>query len=217
MPRGVGATSAQWAREPRGLAVDDAARPDPAAEYGRLLRVPVFAAVTVALGVTGHVLAGGSPPGPAMLALLVAAVGVCWRVVARREQSLPRMLVAVYAVQAGMHVALLSPQGPLTDGSMSMTPAASGPMSGNSVGMWAAHMLAGLAVAAWLRRGESLFWRLVRRVVPRLIFPRAGRTMPDVPAPPLPQGRRVVCPVGARLVLSDPLRGPPLLGLVAPA
>jgi len=167
--------------------------------------VPLFSVVTVGLGVGGHVLGGGSPPDAATLTLLIGVVGLAWRVLARAEQSLPRLIVAVYAVQAGMHIALLSP----ATGSVSMSGMTIGAVSVPPGAMWAGHLLAGLGVAAWLRRGERLFWRLVRRTGQRLLAPRPTPMALQRPATTPPQRRPGPSLVGARPVLCDPLRGPP--------
>lgn len=78
------------------------------------------------------------------------------------------------------------------------------------VGMLAFHALAGLAVAAWLRRGEAAVWNAARRVVPRLPCPgaqpvrREHRTVPVCTAPRIMQA-------GALLLVAGPRRGPPPL------
>jgi hypothetical protein len=77
--------------------------------------------------------------------------------------------------------------------------------------MWLAHALAGLAVAAWLRGGEAVVWRAVRRLLPSLPEP-AG--VPGVPG--AVTARRWVCATVADMhagvlnLLADPRRGPPV-------
>ena len=175
--------------------------------WAALLRVPAFSLVTVGLGVAGHVLAGGHPPAWSMLAVLVGLVSLIWRVVARAEQSLLRLGMAVYAVQAGIHIALLTPP---AAGSASMPGMGSGPFPVHPGGMLAAHVLAGLGVAVWLRRGESLFWGLVRRAVQRLVRSRPVPTALHFASTRLPRARPLRCAVGVWLVLCHPWRGPPL-------
>ncbi|HET9657472.1 MAG TPA: hypothetical protein VFP72_19125 [Kineosporiaceae bacterium] len=82
---------------------------------------------------------------------------------------------------------------------------------GSSLLMLALHALAGLVVAAWLRRGEAVVFRAARRILPRLLPCRpvpvrrsAQPTLPVCTAPCLPHGRRLIR-------LTTPRRGPPAL------
>jgi len=73
------------------------------------------------------------------------------------------------------------------------------------------HAVAGLAVAAWLRRGEAATFGAARRILPRLlphratlpVRPAVPRTLPVWDAPARPH-QRLAC-------LSTPRRGPPSL------
>jgi hypothetical protein len=136
---------------------------------------------------------------------MISLVGLSWRVVARAEQSLPRLLAAIYAVQVGIHVALLDPSA----GSGWMSTMTIGHLSVHPGVMCAAHLLAGLGVAAWLRRGERLFWRLVRHTVQRLLTPQPTPMLLDLLHTTPPPARPGPSLQGARLVLCHPRRGPP--------
>lgn len=82
---------------------------------------------------------------------------------------------------------------------------------GNSLLMLTLHALAGLVVAAWLRRGEAAVFRAARRILPPLLPHRpvpvrrpAQPTLPVRTAPRLPRGRLLIR-------LTTPRRGPPAL------
>jgi hypothetical protein len=130
-----------------------------AADWVLTLRIPLFCVVSTVLGLVGHVAAGGGIPSVANLALVAVAVFVAARSVGTSQQSLPRLVAMLWATQAGVHVLLPS--------SHCSTPLA----------LWAGHALAGLLVAAWLRRGEAWAWRAAGHVL-RLLGP--CRTPTDV-------------------------------------
>jgi hypothetical protein len=158
------------------------------------LRAPSFAAATVGLSTFGHVLAGGGPPDPALLGLLLVLVGVTFSAVARREQTLPRLLLAVGVTQLSLHQ-LLATAGH-THRSL-------------AVAMVVAHALAGAAVAWWLRRGEAAAWRLARRVV-RSLIPTSPTPLPEPVPTSVRTGRAAPAPPPWLIAMvADPRRGPP--------
>lgn len=232
----------------------DAACQDGVAALALALRVPAFTAVTLGLGVGAHLLAGGAPPTSGGLVVVGTFVAMGWWAVARGEQSLARLTVTLWAMQAVLHVvtagggcraSTASVPGtllgqPLTPGGLGATAtdlgaALPGHGAGHAGGaaqvvvscagmshagmshagtgmpsawMWVMHAVAGLLVAVWLRRGEAVLWRAVRRLLPSL---------PVVASSPLVCRRtvRVAAAVAGMhvallVLLGDPRRGPPL-------
>ena len=151
----------------------------------RRLRVPVFTAATVSLGVGAHLAAGGTEPSAGQLGLVSAVVAVLCAVVAGHELRMPALLGEGHAAHA-------------VDRS-------------GSAGMLLGHLAASVLLACWLRRGEAAAWRAVSRAGrllavavavagPALRLPGLPRTTAEAPAPLL---RSVhVRPV-------HPVRGPP--------
>src|SRR5262249_4292921 len=113
---------------------------DDATRVSMAIRVPVFTLATVTLGVSAHLAAGGAPPAPGTLAILLVAVGLISIGLSHGEQRLPRVIAGVAAVQVGMHVAMLGHH-PATTGSGQPRPL-----------MTAVHAAAALTLAWWLRR-----------------------------------------------------------------
>jgi hypothetical protein len=97
-------------------------------------------------------------------------------------------------------------------GQTAVAGAASAAGGDNPLLMFTLHALAGLAVAAWLRRGETAVFRAACRILPRLLPRRTGlpvrpsttRTVPINTAPRQLQGQRFIR-------LAAPRRGPPPL------
>ncbi|MBK8076736.1 MAG: hypothetical protein IPK24_14505 [Kineosporiaceae bacterium] len=177
------------------------------AQLGVAARAPIFALATVTLGAGGHVVSGGGLPGPLALAASTATVGlVAWRT-ARREHSLPRLLVAVGASQVALHLAFglgASADGHRHAGSPGL-PAA---------WMWAAHLLAALSMAWWLRRGEAAVWRLVRRAVQlavRLVRHRLGLPLAPRLQRTTPAWHGLMAGAQHLVIRCAPHRGPPVL------
>lgn len=186
----------------------------------RLLRGLVVCACGSGLGIGGHLLAGGHPQvsGP-MLLLMALAAGAC-TLLSDRQWSLPRLLVALAAVQLGVHEAMglqmshaaapapaaIQLAGRLTHAGVPAS-ATAGP--GGWV-MLAAHAAAALATAWLLRRAEALFWRVVQRLRPRPLWP-TGTAPLDLSRPaPAPRAHTAV---RRTLPLTGSLarRGPPTL------
>lgn len=171
-----------------------------AAGLGVALRVPAFTGLTVLLALGAHLLAGGPLPGAGRLLFAAAAVAVTWWPLAMREVSLGRLVAGVGAVQVGVHVALLDPASPAGTHEHGTS---------SSSSMLAAHVVAALVVACWLRRGETAVWNALRRILPRL------RAAVPVPVASRPRPVRAVAPHAVQQSLlarsASPRRGPPVL------
>jgi hypothetical protein len=182
------------------------AHPDggPLEALGLGLRVPVFTAACVCLGVGAHLAAGGSPPDAAMVLLLVAFVALICASIERRERSLPSIVAGVGLVQLGVHVALLA-------GHQHEASAA----AQNLPVMLMAHAGAVVALAWWLRRGEAAAWQATATLWRRPVrVPCAGVSLKvwlTDRRPPL--CGELLCGAPG-LVL--PVRGPPALTWSAP-
>lgn len=166
----------------------------------RLARAGASAAAAVALGLTGHLVAGGEPTltgtGLAFLAVLVPS----W-LLAGRERG--------WTLIAGVQVAAQQVIHPL------LVLASSTPESDALPHdlMFFLHVLGAFAMAVWLRFGERRTWAAARRLARRLmlwIVRLLGR-------PKAPTGAVAPCPV-AYVPLAVPVllrhavsrRGPPL-------
>jgi hypothetical protein len=211
----------------------DQSRPDAVTAVSLALRIPVFTVVTLGLGLGAHVMAGGSPPTGGALATLAVLVGLAWRVVAAREQSLVRLTLTLWAMQAGLHVAMAEGGCGVAGGAVTgmshpeaghllassqvllscsgMPPGmAHGATGAPWAGMWVTHAVAGLLVALWLRRGEARVWRAVRRLLPRLreAF-RAARVSLARRGPAWVSVPVADLHAPVLVALGDPRRGPP--------
>ncbi|MEU6534764.1 hypothetical protein [Streptomyces sp. NPDC047000] len=161
----------------------------------RSLRAAVFAVVCVLLAVAGHRLGTGvAPPVWAGGAAFLGVFGVGF-VLGGRERSLLGIGAAMLGTQGVLHIVFetVGPYGvpgaagdgmgrdATTMGAQSMGPHAmgSGPFTAGVVAhvhemgtpVTAAHLLAALLAAWWLRRGEAAVWGLLRhaaRAVPAL-------------------------------------------------
>jgi hypothetical protein len=201
------------------------------------LRVPLFTVATVGLGILAHLAGGGGPPGLATLLLMLAAVALLWKVAARTEQSLLRLLGVMVWVQLGIHLALsqasLGSSAGQSDCSTmtAMASGGSGAAGGTtampaghamhgSLWMWVAHGAAALLVAAWLRRGEAACWRALRRVVARLAPPVRALPVLEPNLKSWVDDAGDARPDPAPALLGHRWRGPPmvlLIGAVRPS
>ena len=172
---------------------------DPLEALRLRLRVPVFTAACVCLGVGAHIGAGGSPPDAAMVLRMVAAVAVTSASLQCRERGLPSIVAAVALVQLGVHVALLASH----EHEASAAPE-------NLPVMLMAHAGAVMALAWWLRRGEAAVWRATATLWRRLVrAPRADVWSKAWLTDRRPPGCRALFAGAPGLVL--PVRGPPAL------
>lgn len=207
----------------------DQSRPDAVTAVSLALRIPVFTVVTLGLGMGAHVMAGGSPPTGGALLTLAVLVGLAWRVVAAREQSLVQLTLTLWAMQAGLHVAmadggcgavsgmthheaghLVASAEALVSCSGMPPGMAHGAMGAPWAGMWVTHAVAGLLVALWLRRGEARVWRAVRRLLPRLRSAfSAARVRKALRRPAWVSVPVADLHAPVLVAISDPRRGPP--------
>ena len=155
----------------------------------RLIRAGVFAAVCVVLSQFGHdVMAARPAPLWAGWAALagVGAVGYC---LADRRRPAWWILLAVQVAQVCLHVwfscwtpaGSVSPSPPMEMRGGGMHAATYGGSAmahgaGMSLGMLAAHALAGCLAAAWLYAGERALWRALR-VVAEFLADRTLRVL----------------------------------------
>lgn len=210
-------------------------RPDRGA--WRLVRAAAVASTVVGLAAAAHVVAGGVLPGPWLLLGLSALVLCGALLLAGRRMSAPVLLAVLGAGQVGLHqvfcwlgvetVPVHAPSGAdhllaghdpgLSAGwSTGVVPdvAHAGAATSADASMTVAHVLATVACALVLARGESLLWRLwtwwqpVRAVVVAVLRLPVPPRVPPVPAAPAPRPSFVV----ARRV---PRRGPPRVPALA--
>jgi hypothetical protein len=165
-------------------------------------RAIVFAGTAVGLGVVAHVLGGGATPRLGLVLFLAVVCGVLWSAAAGAvEQTVPRLLAGVVAVQLALHVALLGQE----HGGHHQA-GAGHPLTTSAL---AGHLVASLALAWWLRTGERAVWSATRRLVGRLLaaapWPRLAFVDRRAPTP----FTRIVAPPPAGAVLLPARRGPP--------
>jgi hypothetical protein len=161
----------------------------------------------MSLAVAGHVAGGGALPGATAASLLgLTVVGSV--ALSGRRWTFSALATVLLGVQLVCHVALAGP-------ATAANPAGhTHATHGTSASMLAAHVLAALATAVLLRRGESWCWRLVA------LLGRPAQVMRLFAAPPVAASRARLAPAtkGATallrsLLLADaqPRRGPPAL------
>lgn len=186
----------------------------------RFLRAAVFAVVAVALGAVGHVAASGELPAVEHCALLGLAVALVSVAGVWRERGLVEILLALAALQAGLHQGFgwlhdATGADAFTGSHAADHGTAMGAAGGWSWPMVAAHGLTVLACAWWLRRGEAAWWRRARAVAAAVVALVKG--LLDRPRP-RPAGWDPVFVPGAwsvpgawcrPVVAGTPRRGPP--------
>ncbi|WP_088281068.1 hypothetical protein [Kineosporia sp. A_224] len=219
-------------------AVRPAADVPPSARVALALRLPVLAAVAATLGTAGHVLVEHEVPPPRLLAVGLVLVALCGLPARRREVSGAGVTVMLLAGQAVLHLVLCLchcvpgrafttfVHAVLCPGRADAAARAwatdpllvSRPDAGYAAhvypghAMLLAHLLAAVAAAWWLRRGEAAVWAALRAVRPAL------RLAVPTPLVPAVRQRPRVRPRTAVAVLCDqvlataahPRRGPPL-------
>ncbi|MGI5268088.1 MFS transporter [Nonomuraea sp. CA-218870] len=170
----------------------------------RLLRAAAFAVVCLGLGMVAHVFAGGSVPGPAMVAgFCVAAAGAYAS--AGRERGPRAILALLGGLQLVLHLLFsLSHAGFAAEAATHAAHPSSGLVPG--VGMLVAHGWAVALTALWLARGEAALWGLLRRLVVRLVA-----VLLPVPATPFLSAPHAEPPVLRSAILRHAVtgRGPP--------
>lgn len=206
------------------------------------LRATLFAGLTCTLATVGHVAAGGNAPSPALLTGFAALVLIGARLSAEKERGWRPVMVGTIGVQLFAHALFalgggvsrsdgwtiqrlwLCHQGPVGQpGSQTAAPFAGiaaphllPPATHVLLGagaMLAAHAVAAVLLAIWLRHGELLAWRLAVAAAMRIRHAFARLTL-ALPAR-LPGSRRIPAArralAGALLVQPASGRGPPVL------
>ena len=201
----------------------------------QLFRAALVTAVAVSLAVAGHVLGGGQRPDTVTLAVTAAFLLAPAAWLARRQLSFAVLFGVLGAGQLTLHTVFAAfspgvsclPGLPLANLPGGLTPLAGNlvhyghaglncaaametmPMDegANSPAMLAGHLLAMVATAWLMRRGEAAFWQLLAWLRPLVRLPRpAGFT----PASYRPAARPTVFVAAHRRNLRhDTLRGPP--------
>jgi hypothetical protein len=214
---------------------------DEVAALGVAVRIPVFTVVTLGLGFGAHVLADGAVPSVGRLVVLAVGVAWSWGMVARREQSLARLTALLWALQAVMHVAMMSgrcgsaagPSGAAGVAGSTSTAGMAMPMPMHGHGAGGGQVVASCAAMAHAGMTWPSGWMWLSHAVAGLlvaVWLRRGevaawravrRFLPRLPAVSrvLPVCRRSGCvfrPVAelhasVLVLVGDPRRGPPLL------
>lgn len=188
----------------------------------RLARAVVFATVCLTLTTAGHAYAARCAVPPSAVGLGFLLVMGLSALLAGTERSFRTILGGLLGAQFALHALFTS-----ATSASAHSPATASPEAGHhaavlggtplhgGTAMTLAHLVAALAAAWWLRRGEAAMWSLARRVAAA-----AGARWPrpmTVPSPDLLAGRRPAVPPDAPpgLVPTAPLRyavvrrGPP--------
>jgi hypothetical protein len=138
------------------------------------LRALGFAVAAVPVSVLGHLAAGGPGPDAVSLVLAFTLVAVLYRVLlAGRERSWSALAVSLVAAEGLLHALFMAGAGSASSMTSAPTPqrGAMGAMghlhpgSGGTAGpaMVAAHVLAAIVLAWFLRCGEQAAWSAARR------------------------------------------------------
>ncbi|WP_426998159.1 hypothetical protein [Pseudarthrobacter sp. N5] len=199
------------------------------------LRAAVVAASIVALAACAHVLGGGQLPSPGILmAAAMALTGLAATAATRLKLTFPAMLVVLGAGQLVLHEIFSAPVGTVSaaDPGAPLHHASGGPVAGpgstaalldpvqlsadhlhqldspaSSV-MLAAHVLATVAIALLLARGEAALWALAAWLRPLVRLPDA--IMPDAATAPAAAAAPAVTTLRPwRNLRQDSRRGPP--------
>ncbi len=141
----------------------------------RLLRASVFSAVCVLLTCLGHLTASGeSLSGGKVAVAFAGTLGVSFAL-AGHERSWATILSGLLGGQFLLHSLFVSGAAHHADPSTGLVE-----VPGNGLGMTLAHLVAAIASAWWLRRGERHAWRLARLAARTLLRPL--RALPTAPA-----------------------------------
>jgi hypothetical protein len=179
----------------------------------RGLRGAVVGTTATTLAATGHAMGGGAVPGPAQLLVVGAGAVVVAVALSSRRWSLPSLLLVVLGVQAAYHVAFATGAGVQSTGP-------TGPMGhpGFMAGMdhhgtpglamMAGHVLAAVATAALLARGEQWCLALVALLGASLVA-ALWRPVPVRTHRPGAAVRREERPRALLLARTVSRRGPP--------
>ncbi|MFJ5958228.1 hypothetical protein ACIQC5_20000 [Paenarthrobacter sp. NPDC092416] len=163
----------------------------------RIPRAAAVAAAVLALAATAHLLAGGELPAFPVMTALTAVVGLSAIMLAGRKMTAPLLAVYLGASQAALHLAFsaLAGAGTPNPGLAHHPGMAAGPGAGvgvvphehlsadSSPGMLGMHVVAILATALLMARGESALWALAAWLRPLLglLKPTELRAYPCMP------------------------------------
>ena len=205
----------------------------------RLFRAALVIALAVSLAVAGHVLGGGQLPGIGTVAVTAAVLMAPAAWLARRQLSFTVLFALLGAGQLTLHTAFAAfspgasclPQLPFSQLSSGLTPPTGGLThyghgglnctaavetvamgdGANSPAMLAGHLLAMLATAWLLRRGEAALWQLLAWLRPLVRLPRPFGFTPASHRPAA--WPTVFVAAHRRNLRHNTLRGPPLAAL----
>ncbi|WP_051325496.1 hypothetical protein [Glycomyces tenuis] len=167
----------------------------------RLLRATVFAAVTVSASALLHIWGGGAAPRPEFFAAGLALVFAGGVAAGGRQRGFAALAPLCLAAQWGLHECFSAGAAPHDHGA--------------GVSMLLVHVVAALAQASWLARGEAglaALLDLLTLFLARAVRPRLARAR-------VPVFRRAFRPRTRRLRSLEPLataisnRGPPVFAL----
>jgi len=179
----------------------------------RLARAGILGATSMLLATAGHVIGGGTLPPAGLLALVAGAVGLLAVSVTGRRLRLGPLLVVLGVEQIALHLlvhatatvsactSVLMP----AHGMTSTTVCSAASASSGGWPMLGGHLLALLATAWLLARGEQWLWHAVERVrTYATVRPSLRRRRAEPPVLAL----LVAAPVAAGWSAAAP-RGPP--------
>jgi hypothetical protein len=195
----------------------------------RLLRIGVLGGTSLLLAAGAHSAGGGALPGPGLLVVVAAVLGLAALVVTQRRCRFPLLLVLLGGQQLALHAVFTA----ATNVSAACVPMAGGvphhgslagaaclPVAGVAAGtpmlmsgpsMWLAH-LAAVAATAWLlSRGEAWLWRTAERII-RTATAAPSSTL--VGQAPVRAGFLTQAPYDSAAGSPAAPRGPPLVGTV---
>jgi hypothetical protein len=201
----------------------------------RLFRMVLITGMATFLAAAGHVLGGGALPDLGIMAVLVVPVLVPVAWLTRSQLSFMTLLSRLGSGQLMLHEAFtflssrplclpsLADQMPHHGQVMGLGCSAALPVSmpagmGSGAGspvMLAGHVLALLATAWLLRKGEVALWQLLAWLRPLMQLPRPAGIIPVRHWPVAPD--RVFVPARWRNFRHDSLRGPPAAASRAPS
>ncbi|WP_436758910.1 hypothetical protein [Streptosporangium sp. V21-05] len=170
----------------------------------RFVRAAVFAVVCVTASLAMHVLAGGSPVGPGVLAWAILPTAAGAFALARRQRGFGMLLGASFAAQYGMHLWFTSGAVPPSTGHEH----GAGDLS-TGLFMVLVHVVTALLSAHWLERGECGLATLLFLLFASVLTPLRWRApvTGSVVLPAAPADR--VPPVARLLAAAVSRRGPP--------
>lgn len=122
----------------------------------RLLRGAVVGAAATTLAMGGHCLASGEPPRWASSVAAAAVIGAVSIALSGMRWTLPRLLALLLASQVGLHAFFVGTRPPSGLGhGHGHVPEYTATLLPTSPAMLAGHLVAAVATAVLLRRGES--------------------------------------------------------------